>query len=61
MLDEPVIALASPSPAPATMSRLASVTMNDGSLVLTTISPLSRPTIRPMPTAISTPIQGDSV
>ena len=43
MLDEPVSAMAMPSAPPVTISIVANVTMNDGSLVRTTIRPLARP------------------
>ena len=58
MLDEPVSAIAMPSAPPVTISIVASVTMNDGSLVRTTIRPLARPMRPAMTKARTTPIHG---
>ena len=58
MLEEPVSAIAIPSMPPMTISIVASVTMNDGSFVRTTMNPFTAPIAARTRKASATPTQG---
>src|SRR5258708_6335705 len=59
MLVEPVSAIEMPSMPPVTINMVASVTMNEGSFVHTTIKPLANPSAAAAAKARPTPTHGD--